>query len=433
MYQIRNGKIEDYNGIDFNESNLALTDLGNITVPDPRRLPVAPGETAPTMTQNFSNGRDQKVIAGGAEAILNLTDTDFLNVRFRYSQIDGQYSFVAPQDIRTLNEQWQANTAGVVTGSLFQGFLQAGLPQDQALALATQNTGNVPVDWRFLDGTQVPGNYGTTYGLLTAPFYHEYTINNTFVDANYSKQLDKVRLSGGVYGAFMNAPKIFQNVHALLNTVEENPRWIVPQLNLSAVNPAFPNLAWNQITGNNYFWQGISYFNTTDAKATALAAYAELETSFNNLTISAGARFDYLDFEGTRPTYVVVPLSPGFGSEPRISVGDTFNEPSLSLGLNYKLSNKTALFARASRGFIYPDMNTYFPTSFTQNNPSLDISNIVYQYEGGVKYGANNLAVNLTLLYARIDDLTTLRRIFQGANSFDVYFTNRSETYSVEL
>ncbi|WP_241739538.1 TonB-dependent receptor [Aestuariibaculum marinum] len=257
------------------------------------------------------------------------------------------------------------------------------------------------------------------------------------------KQFENHNLNFGFASGLSNTTVFTQGSFAFV-TYENNPRMLAVTLE----NPNEPTIALSDENGvSNY---GGLFFGNSRANITQLATFAnDYWNISNSLSLDLGLRFESITHKGSNDGYEPFSQDGGLDGNPNTDydnsvlkpTGDidsfnyTYNYISYSAGINYKVSNKTALFARLSRGNKAPELNYYF-NNFTNVpiNKKGEIQKI-NQIELGLKSNLSTFSIAGTLFYSQLKNIGTSNFEFDE-NTNSVFYTpiqfNTSETIGLE-
>lgn len=342
----------------------------------------------------------------GAEFNYNLGEGWKLEEKIRYAANDGQ--FVAPFP------------ASVSKGSDF--FNATNFTNFGSAVYAGTNT---PIDMN--------ANY-----MKIALFNVKLNNFNNFVnDFNISKKWDIVKFNAGLYKSSQNINMSWMWNNYLQEVSDKNARLVDVK-----------NTAGQYITDNgllNYGmkdWGNLKRDYNTKYDITAPHAQVEINAT-DKLTIDAGARYDIGKvtgyFSGATVTYTSRDMN-GNGvidiPEQMVGSNDNINVPvnyrygifGYSVGANYALNNKNAVFARVSQGgSASADRILFSGYNYTNNDdPALDAVKVnkVKQLEAGYKLRGSGYFLNTTLFYAGTKEAnyeaTTQRKTENKYQSFGV-------------
>ncbi|MBE4948199.1 TonB-dependent receptor [Chryseobacterium culicis] len=261
--------------------------------------------------------------------------------------------------------------------------------------------------------------------------------NNFVNDFNISKKWDVVKFNAGLYKSSQNINMSWMWNNYLQEVSDKNARLIDVK-----------NTAGQYITDNgllNYGmkdWGNLKRDYNTKYDITAPHAQVEINAT-DKLTIDAGARYDIGKvtgyFSGATVTYTSRDMN-GNGvidiPEQMVGSNDNINVPvnyrygifGYSVGANYALNNKNAVFARVSQGgSASADRILFSGYNYTNNDdPALDAVKVnkVNQVEAGYKLRGSGYFLNTTLFYAGTKEAnyeaTTQRKTDNKYQSFGV-------------
>ncbi|MCS7037912.1 MAG: TonB-dependent receptor [Saprospiraceae bacterium] len=142
---------------------------------------------------------------------------------------------------------------------------------------------------------------------------------------------------------------------------------------------------------------------------TVLAAFFGDEMKFGErLTVNAGVRYDQIDMN-IKGFYTTNPPTQNINRDEKHS------DWSASLGANYLLSSRSALYGSIVRAYRMPDYDAYSParSNSLNTNPRIEKNEIVYNFEAGYRTGIGDLSADLALFHTRINN--RLATIYEGA------------------
>ena len=142
-----------------------------------------------------------------------------------------------------------------------------------------------------------------------------------------------------------------------------------------------------------------------------LSAYASDEITLNaKWRLDLGARIDNQNVDGKRPFYAYkADGTPDYTKASTLIIADYTNYSenvtnwSATAGLNYKINNEAALFARATRAYNAPNIADYNATAF---NPERIKKRPVYLGEIGFKYAKNDFSLFASASYSAIKNVS---------------------------
>ncbi|WP_376778720.1 TonB-dependent receptor domain-containing protein [Chryseobacterium taichungense] len=262
-------------------------------------------------------------------------------------------------------------------------------------------------------GTNTPVDMNANYMKIALFNVKLNNFNNFVNDFNISKKWDVVKFNAGLYKSSQNINMSWMWNNYLQEVSDKNARLIDVK-----------NTAGQYITDNgllNYGmkdWGNLKRDYNTKYDITAPHAQVEINAT-DKLTIDAGARYDIGKvtgyFSGATVTYTSRDMN-GNGvidiPEQMVGSNDNINIPvnyrygifGYSVGANYALNNKNAVFARVSRGgSASADRILFSGYNYTNNDdPALDAVKVnkVHQVEAGYKLRGSGYFLNTTLFYA---------------------------------
>jgi len=286
-------------------------------------------------------------------------------------------------------------------------------------------------------GTNTPVDMNANYMKIALFNVKLNNFNNFVNDFNVSKKWDIVKFNAGLYKASQNINMSWMWNNYLKEVSDKNARLVDVK-----------NTSGQYITDNgllNYGmkdWGNLKRDYNTKYDITAPHAQVEINAT-DKLTIDAGARYDIGKvtgyFSGATVTYTSRDMN-GNGvidiPEQMVGSNDNINVPvnyrygifGYSVGANYALSNKNAVFARVSQGgSASADRILFSGYNYTNNDdPALDAVKVnkVNQVEAGYKLRGSGYFLNTTLFYAGTKEAnyeaTTQRKTDNKYQSFGV-------------
>ncbi len=473
--------------VDINSSSTFL-DL-NANIPDAQAF-VRGASSNPTRNFNSRNGILNQTWAIGVEADRDLGNGWNIAAKARYSNFKQDYlqfqgnivipvvpTFLAPNSLGYA----QFGAAALASAGTYVG---AGVPAPLAAQLAGSfapgvfspsyfdaNTGELLARVIFgaagpqLDPS-VPNKLGK-YLLTTAPLNMYNNIQDFQGIASISKQAGKHSLNFGGYMANtrIQTKWFVDGVTGRLgpNSSPVRIQFTGPQT-LPAAVAGIPPLAaaFGGLYGGRTFeattregmvlQSGLAY-TVTDMTSNILAGFISDNWKVTDkLSIDAGLRYEIVKHSGTKEGWQGGTAIGGLGGvdgNPLTTsdLGSRIRNPasnfafafdyayfSGSLGINYKISDKSATYARFSRGNKAPELD-YYANNFV-NIPVDQKGAIetVTQAEVGYKVNSKTVSLTATAFYSYLDNALLQLFISNGANSFftDATF-NASRTVGLEI
>lgn len=141
---------------------------------------------------------------------------------------------------------------------------------------------------------------------------------------------------------------------------------------------------------------------------TVMAAFFGDEMKFGErLTVNAGVRYDQIDMN-LKGFYTTNPPTANVNRDEKHS------DWSASLGANYLISGRSAVYGSIVRAYRMPDYDAYSPVrpNSLTTNPRIANNEIVYNYEAGYRTGLGDLSADIALFHTRINN--RLATIYEG-------------------
>ncbi len=254
----------------------------------------------------------------------------------------------------------------------------------------------------------------------------ENMINQLQVRKTFGKHLLDVT---GYYSTYSAAD--FWYLHNVLIEINENPR----MLDLAAFDSNGNELV--SVTQNGFEQFGTFYVNAeSEAAVTALAVVDEWQPH-KKLRIDGGFRLEHARFNGKveNTRYDAgIPGSTALAGQ-HVTFGDgtfrnydhTFNEWAVSLGVNYSLSSRLAIYGRAGRGFRTPDFEQW--TISAERGES----QYVQQMESGIKMVSDAVSLFGTVFFSRLDNIPFSDEVFRDGRIFKENRFASSTTLGTEI
>lgn len=209
------------------------------------------------------------------------------------------------------------------------------------------------------------------------------TSDKQFVEIlDISKQIGRHSLSFG--GAFHSYDvKTFSLGATFYTEIKDKPRTLLIGAN----------------TGNGY--SGVNIATFRDGMTTISSVSAADEINFGKLTADLGLRVDRFHVKGKRLQNVAP-----FTNYTSFDENNTYMTG--SLGLNYKVNDEHALFARATRTYSALNIGDYSNFNFNAANVK---DRGVFMAEGGYKVNSTKFALFSSLIYARLTNIASTMAI----------------------
>ncbi|MFT4203829.1 MAG: TonB-dependent receptor [Chitinophagaceae bacterium] len=159
-----------------------------------------------------------------------------------------------------------------------------------------------------------------------------------------------------------------------------------------------PRRLLSQAPSSDYDGMTLLSSSKSGGNTRTLSAYATDEITLSDrMRVDVGFRYDNQNVSGDRP------LSSNDYTQGTTHYSETVNNWAASLGLNYKISNTSAMFARATRAYNAPNIGDYgayaYDASSIKKRP-------VYLGEIGYKYASNNWSIFASASYSAIKNVS---------------------------
>lgn len=263
-------------------------------------------------------------------------------------------------------------------------------------------------------GTNTAASTSGTYMLMHLFNTKLNNFNNFFNDFNLSKKWDGVKVNAGLYKGVQNISMSWLWNSYLQEVSDNNARMIdVKNATGQSLSPngllAYGVPAWGNCCTRNY-----------DTKYDVTAPYAQIEvTAIDKLNLDFGARYDIGNvtgsFAGGNGQTAAIDMNKNGTIDPNeqkvATVGSNitpvnydYHNFGYSVGANYSINDKNAVFARISKGgSASADRILFSGYNYTNtDDPALDAVkvNTVKQLEGGYKLRGAGYFLNTTVFYA---------------------------------
>ncbi|CAH0496195.1 TonB-dependent siderophore receptor [Novosphingobium sp. CECT 9465] len=372
------------------------------------------------VTRDIRDGQHPVVYALGLESQFELGDGWNVTERFRYSDISGGFTSPFP--------------ASVDTGSAIATALGG--------AGSTLTYANGPKAGQAFAGS----NYLAQIVLFDVKLNSLNNITNDIrVSRDFETGMGKVTLTGGFYKS--------------RQTINTDWLWTAHLFEVAGGGNAalvdLTNAAGTALTQGGTYGYGATFFGNCcrrsyDVDYDTNAPFASLSLATDRLTLDGSLRYDFgsakgtiagADLGGGRVGIISRDMN-GNGTisvpETQVSVVPAATAPvdysydylSYSFGVNYRLADDVAVFARYSRGaranadrlLFGPAVNTT-TGKLTDTGAAVDF---VKQLEGGVKYRNGGVTLNATAFYAKTEEQN-----FEATTQ--TFFSRNYRAYGLEL
>ena len=352
--------------------------------------------------RRISDGQHPVVYAGGLEVRVPFGGGWDVTERFRYADISG--GFISPFPASVVDAQTAADAAGGPNAKLFYA---SGPKAGQRITSPAQLNGN---------------------GLLANVVLFDVDLkklNNVTNDIRLNGQIPfsggVVNVTGGFYASRQDIVTDWLWTSFVQDVVDGGRASLIDIRNASGVP-----LTQNGVPGYSASYFGNCCRRSYDLNYTTLAPFAQLGFEIGRLNVDGSVRYDFgrargsiagSDVFGNGITTFDI-NGDGFLSLPeqqvavipqqRSPLDYNYDYLSYSGGVNFRLTDSTALFARFSRGGrANADRLLFGPTinpvtgNLTDQSAAVDF---VRQLEGGVKYRQDPLALYVTGFHALTEE-----------------------------
>jgi iron complex outermembrane recepter protein len=278
-----------------------------------------------------------------------------------------------------------------------------------------------------------PGSNIQKNSLFFLPlFYQDNSINEFLDQFSFSKKLDKMTFNfGGFYGRSSVTRIGGQEDDGVgVGTLQDKPHLV--DITLHGLDDQN-----YQITDPNGFMDvGRGGITTSKATKNQLALFFGHNWAITpKLNLDWGLRYERTKIKGTNtpvsrnpqtynPTFGGADGNPltvydnGGGIEGApLAFDKTMNTFSYSAGLNYRINNETAVYARYSDGNKAPEIGNFFAATAPNLISSLNTeAQRIQQFEVALKIKKSNLSLNITPFYSLLSNVPNLQFAFVDSN-----------------
>ena len=227
-------------------------------------------------------------------------------------------------------------------------------------------------------------------------------------------------------------------------TYEPNPR----MLQVTLENPGNPAIQLSDANGiSNY---GGLFFVNARAKVSQISGFVNDKWKVSNkVHLDLGLRYETIKHKGSKDRYAPFTQNGGFDGDvntdydngiltptgERDQFNYNYNYLSFSGGINFKIDDEAALFARFSQGNKAPELNYYF-NNF-DNIPINEKGEVqkINQAEIGAKYNLKNFSFTSTAFWSQLKNIGVAEFEFDEDNN-SIFYTpsqfNSSRTIGLE-
>jgi outer membrane receptor protein involved in Fe transport len=314
-------------------------------------------------------------------------------------------------DARTGTEMARINNSGILSGDSIQYLSNGRLPNDAIMG--------------------------------TSAWYKDNQANEWMNQFTLSKESENHTFTTGFALGFSDTSLFTQGSFAY-TTYEPNPR----MLQVTLENPGGPVISLSDSNGlSNY---GGLFFVNADAKVSQIAAFMNDRWKISDkIHLDLGLRYESIQHKGSKDRFAPFTQDGGLDGDNNTAYDNgilaptgekdnfnyNYNYLSFSGGINYKINNEAALFARFSQGNKAPELNYYFNNfSNVPINQKGEVQQIT-QTELGIKYNFKDFSFTSTLFWSQLKNIGIANFEFDSDTN-SIFYTpiqfNTSRTIGLE-
>lgn len=331
-----------------------------------------------------------------------------------------------------LGNDWKVSNNGRYSAN--NGAFISPFPSQVATGADIANSFGAGSTLQFTDGTTVSDN--SLVARIHMFDVELQNFNNFMNDLKLSKSYDKLDLTLGYFKSIQNISMNWSWNSYLQEVQGQNARLI------NVFDASGGALSENGLYAyGTPFWGNLARNYDTQYNVSAPYLNVALEAS-DKFNIDASLRYDSGKVDGTftgGSESTIDINNDGFISAPEqnvfsvnnaapTTVNYNYNYVSYSLGLNYKLQDRQAVFARYSRGAAAKADRILFSGLDYQNSDRINALDFLNQAEIGYKQGFNNGALYITGFYST----TTEQAGFEATNP-DLIIDNDYKSFGFEI
>lgn len=277
----------------------------------------------------------------------------------------------------------------------------------------------------------------------TSAWYKDMKADEYMQHFSLQKKLENHDISTGFDYGFSNTALFTQGSFGFV-TYEPNPRMLYVTLE----NPGNPTVELSDANGvSNY---GGLFFVNAKAKVSQFASFINDRWKLSDhIHLDLGLRFETIKHKGHKDRFAPFTQNGGLDGNENTAYDNgiltptgqkdhfnyNYNYLSFSGGINYKIDEEAAVFARFSQGNKAPELNYYFNNfSNVPINQKGEIQKI-NQAEIGAKYNLKNFSFTSTLFWSQLKDIGIANFEFDNSDN-SIFYTpiqfNTSTTIGLE-
>ncbi|WP_418604482.1 TonB-dependent receptor [Hwangdonia sp.] len=418
-------------GQDFGSTSLLMPSF-NGRIPDGRHL-----------TQGASNSFDPsqgvhaKDLAFGFDIFQDLGNNWLLKNNIKFSTKDANWQTSISNAFVSLNNP----LAYFISGASFPIGQVVFHDAQSGSELARVNNSGILAGQpaQYLDSGTLPND--AIMG--TSAWYKDNKADEFMNQFTLQKTLESHDITTGFALGFSDTSLFTQGSFAFV-TYEPNPR----MLQVTLENPGDPVIELSDANGlSNY---GGLFFVNSRAKVSQVATFINDRWKVsNNVHLDLGLRYETIKHKGSKDRFAPFTQNGGLDGNDNTAYDngilaptgeqDNFNYNysylSFSGGINFKIDDEAALFARFSQGNKAPELNYYFNNfSNVPINKKGEVQKI-YQAEVGVKYNLKDFSFTSTLFWSQLKNIGVANFEFDSDDN-SIFYTpiqfNTSRTIGLE-
>lgn len=369
----------------------------------------------------LDDGQRQNGGSAQLEVGLDLGEDWSLTNRLRYMNVDHQWNALLPFELVDANAWAQSFVTATPGGAGFQLLCTNVRDADgnqvafgSAACPTANNLLNLGGEWHVevpmsslanqFQLTKVLGAGGTRHTLTVGSYFSHYTADNRW---------------------FFND---------IVTDVKDQPSFI----DLRVLDGG--GVPIRSVTDNG-FRQYLGLFVNGRGGVTIASAFAGDQIQLGDRwRLDLGARYEHNDVESdventatfdVNTTDAGTGASFGTGTFRRVDVG--FDEWAASVGVNYQLTEQSAVYLRGSRGYKMPILSNYLFATDPTSESFPDQAEQLLQAEGGFKLGSPRLGLSLGAYWLQIEDFPSQDvQVVDGVTQFVTAFVGKARTIGAE-
>ncbi len=418
-------------GQDFGATSLLMPSF-NATIPDGRSL-------AQGATNSFdpSQGVHAKDLAFGFNLFQDLGNNWFLKNNMKLSTKDANWQTSISNAFVSLNNP----LAYFISGASFPIGQVVFRDAQSGTELARLNNAGIlagqPI--QYLSNGTLPND--AIMG--TSAWYKENKADEWMNQFTLQKKLENHDVTTG-FALGLSDTSLFTQGSFAFVTYEPNPRL----LQVTLENPGAPVVELSDSNGiSNY---GGLFFVNSEAKVSQLAIFVNDRWKVSdNVHLDLGLRYETIKHKGSKDRFAPFTQNGGLDGNDNTAYDNgilaptgekdnfnyNYNYLSFSGGINYKVDNNRALFARFSQGNKAPELNYYFNNFSNVPINQKGAIQKINQAEIGIKHNLKNFSFTSTVFWSQLKDIGIANFEFDSSDN-SIFYTpiqfNTSRTIGLE-